>query len=125
MKKNGKILILDDHSDMTDIVEELVLSRVDIDTLQVNNPLTALDLINSEKFSLIITDHHMPELSGLQLIKKIRNNDGINKNSPIIILSAMESEILSEINGKYENITFVNKVDNIHSIGQIVEKLIL
>lgn len=125
MKKNGKILILDDHSDMTDIVEDLILSRIEIDTLQVNNPLAALDLINSEKYSLIITDHHMPELSGLQLIEQIRSNEGLNQNCPIIILSAMESDILSKINGKYENIIFVNKVDSIHSIGQIVEQLIL
>ncbi len=46
----------------------------------------AISLLSRERFDLIITDIHMPDLSGLELIRFIRQN-GDHQKTPLFIIS--------------------------------------
>jgi response regulator RpfG family c-di-GMP phosphodiesterase len=78
-----------------------------------NNPMYALKYINNNNIlncSLIITDYKMPQMSGIDLIKKIREKDTTFKLK-IILISAF---IISDIMG--------NDISNSLRIDKVIEK---
>ena len=64
------------------------------EVVKVTNGKDAKNALESEKFSMIISDIHMPFFSGLELLEHVRQ--GLNQNTAFIILSAegLESTVL-------------------------------
>ena len=46
----------------------------------------AFDQFQSHKFDLVVTDHKMPKLDGLNLIRKIH---GVSADTPVVLLSGL------------------------------------
>jgi CheY-like chemotaxis protein len=84
--KNLSILIVDDNA-VNGLLTQKILERQQIQTKVVLSGFSALDIIEKQKFDLILMDMFMPKLNGLETIQKIREN---NNNIPIILLTAME-----------------------------------
>lgn len=53
-------------------------------------------LLKNKKYSLIFLDINMPEMNGFEVAESIRNSVGINKQTPIIWISATSPENFSE-----------------------------
>ena len=66
----------------------------------------------------------MPEVSGIQFVGEVRKDDGLNNATPVVFLTAMQAEVEAEIGGLYPEVYFINKVDEIQSILDIIEKYI-
>jgi CheY-like chemotaxis protein len=81
-----KILVVEDHSDSREMLICL-LSQQGYTVLAAENGSSGLLLAESECPDLIITDVHMPELDGIEMIRRLRNM-GACTNTPIIVLSA-------------------------------------
>ena len=65
--KNLKILVVDDEIELRSLFsEELELSGAK--TLQAENGIEALKILNKEKVDLVITDNNMPLMKGIDLI---------------------------------------------------------
>lgn len=77
------ILIADDESEILEVLE-LYLENDGFSVIKAANGLEALNAIKQEKFDMAIIDIMMPEIDGLRLLKKIREQSNI----PVIILSA-------------------------------------
>jgi len=73
---NYYILLVDDEKDILDLFTEY-LSSNGFNTISFQNPKKALNYFyqNQSNCSLVITDYKMPQMSGLELIKKIREKD--------------------------------------------------
>ena len=67
------ILLVDDEKDILDLFSEY-LSSNGFNTISFQNPLEALNYFyqNQSNCSLVITDYKMPQMSGIDLIKKIK-----------------------------------------------------
>lgn len=78
-----KILIIDDEPLIQEIIESY-LSPLQAQVTKFSNILDAKQLLNKESVDLIISDFHMPEGSGLDLINYLRKQ---NNNTPIILMS--------------------------------------
>lgn len=71
-----KVLIVDDSkSILTYLESEFKDTPYFIRT--IDNPVQAFELIQKESFKIIITDIEMPEMNGLQLLKKIKSYNGM------------------------------------------------
>ena len=84
---NNSILLVDDEKDILNLFCDC-LQKFDYETIPFNNPVDALNYINTSNISncsLIITDYKMPQMSGIDLIKKIRENDLIRFGILVII----------------------------------------
>ena len=84
---NNSILLVDDEKDILNLFCDC-LQKFDYETIPFNNPVDALNYINTSNISncsLIITDYKMPQMSGIDLIKKIRENDFIRFGILVII----------------------------------------
>ncbi len=87
MKK--RILIIDDKPTIAKVVS-IYLSK-DFDFTYFETPIKAISWLNEGNMpDLIITDLRMPEMSGADFVKYIKNNE-LFKHIPIIILSSEDS----------------------------------
>lgn len=66
-----KILVVDDEPEILDAME-ILLQKMGYDVQTTNRGKTALALLETEKFDLVLIDIIMPEMSGTTLAKKIR-----------------------------------------------------
>ncbi|MGE5633671.1 MAG: response regulator [Deltaproteobacteria bacterium] len=82
------ILLVDDEKDILDLFTEYLTSN-GLKTISFQNPIEALNFLNGNinNCSLVITDYSMPQMSGLDFIKHIRNID-INFIIKIILITA-------------------------------------
>ena len=80
--------MVDDEKDILDLFSEY-LSSNGFNTISFQNPMEALNYYyqNQSNCSLVITDYKMPQMSGLELIKKIREKD-IDYKIKTIVISA-------------------------------------
>lgn len=80
-----EVILIDDEEDITSAME-LILRRRGINIVSFNCPTKAKDYVLNHKndISVIITDHHMSEIKGTELIEVLRNQ-GID--IPIILAS--------------------------------------
>lgn len=81
-----KILLIDDEQGILDYYST-ILQQHDIETLCFTSPLEGYQAIDSFKPDLIVMDLYMPECSGLDLAKVIRQNDEY-AHIPIVFLSS-------------------------------------
>src|SRR5580692_265856 len=68
-----KILVADDESHILHVVS-LKLRNAGFEVLTAADGQEALELAQSERPDLLITDYHMPQLSGLELCQKLKQD---------------------------------------------------
>ena len=87
MEEKKKILAVDDEEDIRFILkEELTDEGYDVYTLR--DPTQALDKIEEIKPDLVLVDIKMPQMSGIELLGKIRDK---YYDLPVILLTAYSS----------------------------------
>lgn len=91
--KELKILLVDDDRDMCESLADVLSLESNYRVSFSTSPLKALDMISETDFRLIIIDFKMPEMNGMELLKKIKQ---INKDSTVFILTAFISNELIE-----------------------------
>ena len=82
------ILVVDDEKEIADLVEIYLVSdgyRV----FKADNAQEGLDILGKEEVHLVLLDIMMPGMDGLEMCKKIRENNNI----PIIMLSARSTDL--------------------------------
>lgn len=80
--------MVDDEHDIVLIIEQM-LAPLSVEVHSFTNPVKALDYFrqNSQQISMVISDYRMPQMSGLDFIKSIRE---LNKTVKVIVISAFE-----------------------------------
>jgi CheY-like chemotaxis protein len=89
-KKSLRVLYADDLRELRQLLE-VVLGREGHKVDSVSDGHLALKLIsaNPSAFDVVITDHHMPTVSGLELVARLRE---MNYTGRIIVFSSELSE---------------------------------
>ena len=91
-----KILIVDDMPENLELIEA-TLSMEPYDVFIANNGKEAIQKIKEEKFDIILLDVMMPEISGYDVCKIVKN-DPETQFIPVLMLSAL-SELEDRIKG--------------------------
>jgi two-component system chemotaxis response regulator CheY len=88
VKVTKTVLVVDDSRIMRNIVKNTFSElRIPCEFLEASNGKEALLQLQNHKIHLILLDWNMPELSGLDFLKKIRALP-IYKNLPIIMVTS-------------------------------------
>lgn len=69
MQLNGKLLVVDDEEVMREFLLEVFAS---IQPIGAKDGEQALELVQSEDVCLVISDLKMPEMDGLELLRRIK-----------------------------------------------------
>jgi len=88
-----KILVVEDDPAMSEVLCEY-LQGEGATTLSAPNGQVALELMEVEKFDLVLTDLQMPIIGGMELLRRIRERD---TESPIVLLVTGQADITEEI----------------------------
>lgn len=82
-----RVLIVDDNI-INRKVAATFLQAYDFEFDEAINGLAALDMLHQNKYDLVLMDVHMPEMDGVTAAKILRSEAGLNKDVPIIALTA-------------------------------------
>jgi CheY-like chemotaxis protein len=80
------ILVADDESHILNVVS-LKLTNAGFTVFTTADGQEALELATAQRPDLLITDYHMPQLSGLELCQRLRQNPATS-GIPTIMLTA-------------------------------------
>ena len=81
------LLVDDDETVLAGL--SLILEANEFEVTTAGNVVEALRLIAAERFDVLLTDLHMPEVSGYDLCASVRRNPRL-AHLPIIIMSALD-----------------------------------
>lgn len=117
------ILLIDDQPEILEILFEIISEDFEASVETSTSPDDAMKLMLAKKYSIICTDYIMPELRGTELIKMVRNEGGLNADTPFVLLTGNEDEAKKEL-GDVSNVEVLNKVDEINNIVETLRLMI-
>ena len=122
MNANKKILVVDDSSLMRNFakgsLKQLKLNNVD----EAENGEEALLKLKKDMYDLVLSDLHMPNMNGLELLKAVRSDSNL-KDIPFIIMTLHgKKDLLLEAVKEGLN-DYLLKPVTAGSLGQKLKKL--
>ena len=92
LRRQRKVLIVDDESTGRTILSKIIQQvEDDVGVEAFDNPFDALNWLDDNHPDLIITDYRMPEMNGIELIKKIRERPGM-LDIPIVVITVVSEK---------------------------------
>jgi two-component system chemotaxis response regulator CheY len=82
-----KVLVVDDFATMRRIVKGVLKQLGFSNIVEAEDGSAALDALKKEKVGLIVSDWNMPKMTGLDLLKAVRSDEGL-KETPFIMVTA-------------------------------------
>ncbi|MFN1533617.1 MULTISPECIES: ATP-binding protein [Vibrio harveyi group] len=93
--KHGTVLVAEDNP-INQSVITMQLRELGIEPVIVSNGLEAWQYVNQDEFvTLVLTDFHMPEMDGFELVNKLKANEELSK-IPVIGVTAEDSRLANE-----------------------------
>ena len=83
----ANVLVVDDN-DMNLKVAKGLMKRLNLVPDTVNSGKKAIDMINNKHYDIILMDHMMPVLDGIETLKILRENRLVDDSTPVIALTA-------------------------------------
>ena len=79
--------MIEDQKPVRESIGE-ILRLADVDPRLIGDGHAALSLAQAESFDLITVDLNVPSLDGLSVIESLVSEDGPNRTTPLIVISA-------------------------------------
>lgn len=105
-----KILFAEDDDAMRRFVE-IILRKENYEVTAVEDGLKAMQIALTSKFDAIVADAVMPNMTGFDLCRMIRQNPD-KKNTPFIILSGLEQDAEAEAKNSLADV-YLQKDENL------------
>ena len=82
-----KILAVDDTS-LNLVLINRILSEQGVITTMIDNGKDCLTLCKRNKYDVILLDHMMPEMDGVEVFNRLKSEENLNSDTPVIMLTA-------------------------------------
>jgi CheY-like chemotaxis protein len=116
--KQKRVLVVDDEEDLTwSISKHLAKDKDKYQLIAVNSGKAALDAMSQLPFDLVVSDIRMPEISGLDLLLKVRDNYPQTK---VIIMTAYGSSEIQDEANRRGCFKYIEKPFEIHELRQFI-----
>ena len=102
-----KVLVVDDEIHIIHVVA-IKLRNNGYEVISAENGNEAFELACEEKPDIIVTDFQMPVMTGLELVRKLRENEA-TKEIPVIMLTARGFAIEDEQKEELQISEFLSK----------------
>ena len=112
-----RALIVDDEPDIRELLE-ITLGRMNVDTSSAPDLATARSLLEKERFDLCLTDMHLPDGNGLELVNHIAQSV---PDLPVAVITAfgnMDTAISALKAGAFD---FVQKPVDLDQLRKLVD----
>lgn len=81
------VLHVDDDPLNLRVVQE-ILSAFGLQSVQASSGAEGLEQLGKQLFDVVLMDIHMPDISGLEVVSRLRASVGPERNTPVIALTA-------------------------------------
>ena len=105
-----KILVVDDNKTTTNLVD-LILTSAGYDCTQANDAKRCLDLLydKTTSYDLVLLDLAMPEVSGIDVIRKLKQDGLLSKKKIVFFTASSLSDVEKEELKKIGALDAMNK----------------
>lgn len=99
-----KILVVDDFATMRRIIKNILRELGYENIFEADSGLAALEILKKENINFIISDWNMPQMSGIELLKAVRNSETW-KDIPFLMVTAegQKENVLEAAKNKVSN----------------------
>lgn len=115
-----EVLHVDDDPMNLRVVGE-ILSAFGFDGVQAQSGEAALEELSRRRFDIVLMDIHMPQMSGLEVVARIRTSLGPERLTPVI---ALTSDSLSRTRAQYLELGFDEFVTKPILVSRLLEAIL-
>jgi DNA-binding NtrC family response regulator len=112
------VLIVDDDVEMLEMLSK-VLTKKNYAVEAIPEPLKAIQRIEESTFDIIVTDIQMPRMSGLEILRKVRDTSPDSRVIMITAFGSVDSAVEAMKLGAYD---YISKPFNIDELLIVLEK---
>ena len=122
VNKKMRILVVDDFSTMRRIVKNILKQLGFTNVVDADDGSSAWEVLNKDKIDFVISDWNMPTMSGLELLKKIRNSEEFS-DLPFLMVTAeaQQENIIEAVQAGVSN--YIVKPFTADAIEQKIDKI--
>lgn len=121
MEEIAQVLLIDDQPDFLEPMSFWMKGK-GFGVTTAMDGAAGVDLVRKAKFDVIFVDYKMPNMDGVETIKKIRE---FNATIPIIILTAYTDDVKLQTRARELNISgLFPKTANFDDLGHVLEAIL-
>lgn len=118
VERSKRVLIVDDEEDLTWSLQKKLSKDSDkFELTCVNSGREAIEVLNQLPFNLVITDVRMPEVSGLDLLVKIKN---LYPDTKVVIMTAYGTSDVQKAATDRGCFSYIEKPFEINELRQLI-----
>ncbi len=114
------ILIVDDNPNMSSLLSEM-LEIFNYESVRAGDGIEALSKLEKNNFSMVITDMRMPNMTGLELLEKVKEK---YPKIPVVLISGYSVENGGTNGNKIKPDGFLAKPFMMSDIEQLLNSLL-
>ncbi len=113
------ILVAEDEEIERKLLVE-VLETLGYEVAQAKNGSEALNIMTQKPVDLILTDIHMPEINGLELLRRVREQ---GNNLPVIVMTGFDAKEAEKSTKLYNAAALLLKPFRLQELKDLLESL--
>jgi two-component system chemotaxis response regulator CheY len=119
---NMRVLIVDDFSTMRRIIKNILRQLGFTNIVEADDGTTAWDVLNKDKVDFVISDWNMPQMTGIDLLRKVRGSDEF-ADMPFLMVTAeaQQENIIEAAQAKVSN--YIVKPFTAETLKQKIDKI--
>lgn len=119
---NMRVLIVDDFATMRRIVRNILRQIGLNNVVEADDGTTAWDILNREKINFIVSDWNMPNMTGIELLRKVRSSEQF-ADIPFLMVTAeaQQENIIEAVQAKVSN--YIVKPFTAETMKQKIDKI--
>ena len=91
------ILVVEDNDEISEAMSFYCSAKKDIECNVINNGQEGLERIRNDKFDLVLLDLAMPDFSGWDVIKSLKQDESIKSKNIVIFTASSDQVVLNDI----------------------------
>ncbi|WP_029894453.1 chemotaxis response regulator CheY [Desulfohalovibrio reitneri] len=120
--KNMRVLVVDDFSTMRRIVRNILRQLGFTNIVEADDGTSAWDVLNKDNIDFIVSDWNMPQMSGIELLRKVRASEEF-ADTPFLMVTAeaQQENIIEAVQAKVSN--YIVKPFTAETLSQKIDKI--
>ena len=117
-----RVLVVDDFSTMRKIIKNILRQLGFNNIVEADDGSTAWETLNKDNIDFIVSDWNMPNMSGIELLRKVRGSEEY-ADIPFLMVTAeaQQENIIEAVQAKVSN--YIVKPFTPETLGQKIDKI--
>ena len=101
---NMRVLVVDDFSTMRRIIKNILRQLGLTNVVEADDGTSAWDILNKDKIDFVISDWNMPQMTGIELLRKVRGSEEF-ADLPFLMVTAeaQQENIIEAVQARVSN----------------------